>query len=639
MAEIFRLITPISYWVLILLWLFILIFYVRKMWGKKSEKLFSTLIVILAIDAFRTLFESIYFGTWYTSLAGIIPRHIATFLMRPEWVIIPKFINIVAAVIVIFLLLKRWLPEEEKRKTDSLEALLASEQKFKAFTSQSVDGISVADNDGNYTYVNQAFCDMIGYSEQELLAMTVFDVTSDSQDKATFSKSKGSGEGTPIHVVLKRKNGNDFLAEVVGKNIEFGNVQYVLGVIRDITDREKAVEEKLYLDRQMQHAQKLESLGVLAGGIAHDFNNLLTAIMGNASMAQDELSPSSPVRSRIDEIEKATKRAADLSRQMLAYSGRGHFIIQSINPRELIEEITHLLEVSVSKKVQLKFNFSDNTPDFRGDVSQISQIVMNLITNASKSIGDERGMISLSTGVMDCSRTYLDSVNLTLRAGLREPLAAGRYTFFEVSDTGCGMDAETIDRIFDPFYTTKFTGRGLGMSAVLGIIHGHHGALNVYSEVGRGTTFRVLFPVEEEAPFAHSNPDESGDEGRRWKGKGTILVVDDEESIRFIVKEMLINLGFDVLLAVDGRDGVNVFTEHQSEIACTLLDLTMPNMDGQEAFGEIRKVDPEALVLLCSGYGEQEATLSFSGRGLSGFISKPFEINKLRAELKDVLDG
>lgn len=637
-TNIFQLLTPVTYWLLIILWSFILSFYVKKMWSSETKHLFLTLIVILAIDAFRTLFESVYFGLWYTSLAGLIPEYVGDFLIRPELVFIPKLINLIAAIIVIALLLKRWLPAEEREKTQSKGALQASEEKFKAFTNQSVDGISVADPKGNYTYVNPAFCKMVGYTEEELLTMDVFQVTADSQDKATFAKTKGGGEGKPVLVVLKRKDDTDFLAEVVGKNITYNNQHSVLGVIRDVTDREQAEQERWSLELQVQHAQKLESLGVLAGGIAHDFNNLLTAILGNANLAIDELPPTSAACQNLHEIEKATKRAAELAKQMLAYSGRGQFVIQPVDVQKLVEGITHLLSVSISKKITIDYNFGEDVPRFDGDVTQIRQIVMNLFTNASEAIGDTNGVISLSTGVMDCSRTYLDNVNATLRAGLSEPLPAGPYTYIEVADTGTGMDTETLAKVFDPFFTTKFTGRGLGMSAVLGIVRGHHGALNVYSEVGKGTTFKVLFPVHEDSGAGFAEASSVISQPLKWHGTGTILIADDDESVRRVGQSILERLGFTVLIARDGQEALSVFAEHAADIVCTLLDLTMPHMDGEAAFREIKHLNPDAKVILCSGYNEQDATRHFVGKGLAGFIHKPYEMKNLRSTLRAILD-
>jgi PAS domain S-box-containing protein len=639
MSNIFLLLTPVTYWLLIVMWLFILCFYTVKIRKSKSRRLFLTLMTILAIDAFRTLFESLYFGAWYTAKAGLIPQVIETVLVRPEMVIIPKFVNVIAAAIVIVLLLKRWLPEEERFYKKSEDALRQSEEKFSAFTNQSTDSIGVADVQGNYTYVNPAFCRLVGYSENELMAMTVFDVTSDSQDKATFAKSKGSGVGTPIHVVLKRKDGTDFLAEVVGTNIKYGEEQCVLGVVRDITEREQAEQEKLSLERQVQHAQKLESLGLLAGGIAHDFNNLLTAILGNADLALDELPDDSPARVNIQEIESASKRAAELARQMLAYSGKGRFIIQAICCRELVEEIGHLLDVSVSKKINIKHEYSDDSQTFAGDATQIRQVIMNLITNASESIGDKTGTITLSTGVMDCTRVYLNNINKTLLVSMSEPLSAGTYTYFEVTDTGCGMDDETMGKIFDPFFTTKFTGRGLGMSAVLGIVRGHRGALKVDSEVGKGTTFRILFPVSQEVPEIAENTIENQVSAVENEFSGTVLIAEDEVSVCKVGKRMLERLGFHVLTAYDGREALKVYSEHADELVCVLLDLTMPHMSGDEVFREIRQQDPKARVILCSGYSEQDVAQRFVGENLTGFIHKPYQLEALKKTLGKVIDG
>ncbi len=488
MSDLFRLLTPMTYWVLIILWTFILGFYVKNMWGSKTKHLFASLIAILAVDAFRTLFESIYFGAWYTSLAGFIPQNIGDFLTRPELVIVPKLINVFAACIVIFLLLRRWLPEEEQVKIQSDEALRASEEKFRAFTDQAVESISVADVAGNYTYVNPSFCRLMGYSAEELLKMTVYEMTSDSQDKSTFARSKGSEEGEPIQVVLKRKDGTDFLAELVGKSIDIGADRSILVVVRDIRERAREEQEMLAEARQIQHAQKLESLGVLAGGIAHDFNNLLTTILGNASLASDGLDQGSPARENIEAIEQASKRAADLAKQMLAYSGRGQFVIEPIAVAEIVGEISHLLEVSVPKKIVLRYDYGKDTPLFDGDATQVRQVIMNLITNAADAIDEQSGGISLSTGSMDCSRSYLDGLNLTLLASLQKPLREGVYIYIEVTDTGCGIDSETLDRIFDPFFSTKYAGRGLGMSAVLGIVRGHQGALEVQTELGKIAT-------------------------------------------------------------------------------------------------------------------------------------------------------
>ncbi|NTW98991.1 MAG: PAS domain S-box protein [Geobacteraceae bacterium] len=392
----------------------------------------------------------------------------------------------------------------------------------------------------------------------------------------------------------------------------------------DITDRKRAEEEHITLEKQLLHAQKLESLGVLAGGIAHDFNNLLTSIVGNTDLALLRLNPESPVRDNLQRIEGAATRAADLAKQMLAYSGKGKFVIEAIDLNRLVEEMTHMLEVSISKKAVLRFNFASPLPTVDGDATQLRQVIMNLIINASEAIGDKSGVIAVSTGCMQCDRKYLNS------AWLNENISEGLYVWVEIADTGCGMDRETVSKIFDPFFTTKFTGRGLGMAAVMGIVRGHKGAIKVYSEPGRGTTFKFLL-------LAGDRPKElfNGDTVRHdvWKGSGTVLLVDDEETVIGIGSEMLKELGFDVLTAMNGREGLEVYKQNEDRISFIILDLTMPHMDGEQCFRELRQIKPDIKVIMSSGYNEQEVTQKFVGKGLSGFIQKPYKLSTLRSVL------
>ncbi len=408
---------------------------------------------------------------------------------------------------------------------------------------------------------------------------------------------------------------------------EQGQPVRLAGTVQDITQRKVAEEERRELEAQIQHAQKLESLGVLAGGIAHDFNNLLVGILGYSDLAREELPTGSPVASYIDGVQHSARRAADLAHQMLAYSGKGKFIIESINLNMLVTEMMHLLEVSVSKKAVLKFNFAHNLPAIEVDATQIRQVIMNLITNASEAIGSASGVISVSTGAMDCDRSYLRETYLD------EDLTEGLYVYLEVADTGCGMDAATQAKIFDPFFTTKFTGRGLGLAAVLGIMRGHRGAMKVYSEPGRGTTFKALFPaLDQPATAAEEVP-----ATRLPAGTGTILLADDEETVRAVGRRMLERAGYTVLTAVDGRETLEVFHEHANDIACVILDLTMPHLGGEEVFRELRRRHKDVRVILSSGYNEQDVTQRFAGKGLAGFIQKPYRRQELLAVLHKVL--
>lgn len=404
-------------------------------------------------------------------------------------------------------------------------------------------------------------------------------------------------------------------------------VKFELSV--DITDLKKAARTQLDLERQIQHAQKLESLGILAGGIAHDFNNILMAILGNADLAMMTLSETNPSYSNIKAIETAAKRAADLSRQMLAYSGKGQFQIELINLREEVEEMTHMIEVSISKKAVLKYNYADNLPLIEADATQIRQIIMNLVTNASDAIDKTSGLISITVGVKDCDKDYLASTYID------EPSESKQYVFLEVRDTGSGMNKETLEKLFDPFFTTKFTGRGLGLSAVLGIIKGHKGAIKVESEPGKGTTIEVLLPASTNSFIR----DKSKDNSEHWSCSGTVLLVDDEESVLSVGKQMLQMMGFEVLCATNGREAVSIFRKNPDDIAFVLLDLIMPHLDGEETYRELKLIDKNVCVIMCSGYNEQEVTQRFSVNSPAGFIQKPYMFKELEAEIKKVIEG
>ena len=390
-------------------------------------------------------------------------------------------------------------------------------------------------------------------------------------------------------------------------------------------ERREAEEEKLNLERQVQRAQKMESLGVLAGGIAHDFNNLLMVVLGHAELALKEISPTSPSRRNLEEISTAAQRAADLSRQMLAYSGKAVFTVVRVGLRELVEEIAHLLKAAISKKATLNLHLEPDLPPIEADPSQIQQIVMNLIINASEAIGDKTGVITVSVGATRCDEEYLRKTEL------HDGLSPGLYVHLEVTDTGSGMDAETRSRIFEPFFTTKFTGRGLGLAAVLGIVRAHKGALEVSSEPGKGTTFKVLFPALEDA--GERERPSSSSALSDWRGKGTLLLVDDEESLTALGRRMLEHLGFTVLTAANGLQAVELYRTRGKEIDLVLMDLTMPHMDGAEALGELRRLNPDVRVVLASGYSREDVAARFAGMGPDGVLQKPYTLAKLREAL------
>ncbi|MFZ2949782.1 MAG: response regulator [Desulfuromonadaceae bacterium] len=426
-------------------------------------------------------------------------------------------------------------------------------------------------------------------------------------------------EGAIVAVVGVANKENDYLDSDVMQLTLF------MDAVWKIVSGKRAETERNQMEQQMLHSQKLESLGVLAGGIAHDFNNILMTIIGNADLALMRINKESPAVDNLHRIEQAADRAADLARQMLAYYGKGKFVIEHIDLNVLLEEMLHMLEVSVSKKAVLRFNPYHPLPPVEADATQMRQIIMNLVINASEAIGDKSGAIAITTGCMDCDQNYLKNV------WLDENLADGLYVYLEISDSGCGMDGETLTKLFDPFFTTKFTGRGLGMAAVLGIVRGHKGAIKVYSEPGRGTAFKILLPASDRpAGLFDGDSCTSG-----WKGSGTILLVDDEETIRGIGTEMLKELGFEVITAADGYEAVEAFTSTPS-VSLVILDLTMPHMDGEQCFQELRRLDPDVKVIMSSGYNEQEVTQMFIGKGLAGFLQKPYKLSSLQEVIQAI---
>ncbi|MBJ6725182.1 PAS domain S-box protein [Geomesophilobacter sediminis] len=516
----------------------------------------------------------------------------------------------------------------------AVESLKSSESKFRSFVDHSFDVIFVLDAQGVFQFVSRSWEQHFGYPASEVIGQEFAPCVHPDDVAPCFEYlsqilSTGEGGTSPAYRVRCADGSwRLFMANGTLYRDASGRVLY-LGIGHDITDQRKAEEERLSLERQLLHAQKLESLGVLAGGIAHDFNNLLMAILGNADLALMRIGNDSPGAENLRKIEQASARAADLAKQMLAYSGKGKFLVEKIDLNQLLKDMVSMLEVSVSKKAALRLNLHDPIPAIEADITQIRQVVMNLVINASEAIGEVNGVITLTTGSLDCDQNYLKGV------WLNDHIRAGRYVCLEVTDTGCGMDKETMGKIFDPFFTTKFTGRGLGMAAVLGIVRGHNGGINVYSEPGKGSMFKILLP----AAGALQPPTATEQALKEWRGGGTVLLVDDEETVLDIASEMLQELGFDVVTARDGNEALALFRERSSKIVLVLLDLTMPHLDGEQCFHELRRIVPEVQVVMSSGYTEQEITRKFAGKGLAGFIQKPYTLKSLREVLVKVVTG
>jgi len=518
--------------------------------------------------------------------------------------------------------------------------LAENELRLRTLVQTIPDLIWLKDSNGVYLFCNAMFERLFGAREAEIVGKTDYDFV--DREQADFFREHdrmAMAAGKPTsneEYVTFAGDGHKALLDTIKTPMydSEGKLVGVLGIARDITDRKNSEDRRLELERQLLHSQKLESLGILSGGIAHDFNNLLMAVLGNLDLALMKLPEETPASKNIDQAINATRHAAKLTNMMLAYSGKGTFIIKGLNLTELVEENATMLSAAISKSIKLDLQLDHALPPVMADAGQIQQVVMNLITNAAEAVGDSSGSITLSTGVQWFDQAILDE------SRLEEKLTAGRYAWMAVSDTGCGMDEETLHKLFDPFFTTKFTGRGLGMSAVLGIIRAHKGAFLVESRPGAGTTIRVLFPIAEFPEAEQAAAPAAADAAvADTTCAGTILVVDDEEMVRAVCVDLIEELGFQVLVAAGGEEALRIFREQSHGIALVLLDQVMPDMDGVAVLRELRRIRPDVRVLLASGYSEQEVSECYKELEMDGFIQKPFNLALLGEKIRLMLGG
>jgi PAS domain S-box-containing protein len=510
------------------------------------------------------------------------------------------------------------LREDEARIRDIIDALSVGVWLF--------DGSAI-------TFANRALEEITGRSREELLVpggLAMILHPADRQWVLDRGQARLRGEPAPERYELRilHPDGGIRWLDIAARVVDLGGSPVVLACVTDVTSRKRDEAARHELEERLLQAQKLESLGILAGGIAHEFNNLLAAILGNASLALLDLPPDSPLRPLIEAIDSSAQRAADLTRQMLAYSGKGAFVVEQVDLSALVAGMLHLFDVAVNRRATVVTDLASAVPPTRGDPSQLRQVVMNLVTNASDAIGEDGGVIAIATGVT------------TLAAGdpvhpySTEDFAPGDYVFLEVADTGHGMDDETLARAFDPFFTTRFTGRGLGLAAVLGIIRGHNGAMIVDSQPGVGTRFRVLFPV---APVEDPAPRPPAPALPRLAGAPTVLVADDEEGIRSIARAALTAMGARVILCSDGAEAISALQAAPGDIALVLLDLTMPVMDGAQVLRELHRIAPGLPVVLMSGY--TDAVSQVQEERLAGFLQKPFRVADLARAVEVALVG
>ncbi|MBI3117380.1 MAG: PAS domain S-box protein [Candidatus Hydrogenedentes bacterium] len=514
------------------------------------------------------------------------------------------------------------------------EALRESEECYRSVYNMAPLAIVLWDRRGRILDWNRHAERLFGWSKEEVLEKTFCDFGVPPSGRAraqSIMRNVRKGENSSAILENLTRDGHIIICEwnnCVRRDGQ-GNVIGVLSLVLDITARRHAEEQRRKMEEQIQHTQKLESLGVLAGGIAHDFNNLLVGIIGNADFALSDLPEDAPVREHLNDIASTAQRAADLCRQLLAYSGKGLFVIMPLSLPELIHEMTHLLEVSIANKSTLRQQFASAVPAIEGDPTQLRQIVMNLVTNAAESFGDRSGTITVSVNTRPCNAEFFRETYL------REALPEGVYVCLEVADNGCGMDAETQLKMFEPFFTTKFAGRGLGLAAVLGIVRSHHGAIKVRSHPGEGTSVELFFPASSHTSQTTTS---AAPADGNWQGAGAVLVVDDEKRVLQVTAKMLKKAGFSVFTAGDGEKGVRLCREKARGLVLVILDMTMPKLSGEQAFQKIKEIAPNLPILLSSGYNEQEALARFAGKGLAGFLQKPYTQGEFLARVRAAVE-
>jgi two-component system, cell cycle sensor histidine kinase and response regulator CckA len=619
----------VIYAVLTLLWGTILVLYARHRRAARADALIRLLLSVLILDAFKTVVESAYFGLVWGANYGLL-HPVFKALGEPLFLTQVKLLNVMVAVVVLFWLVRRWVPTELKQRAAqreeleaSLRAVRESEERFRLAAAASRDFVWDCDLLTQQVYMSPRFVELLGYDPKTTAGDPWLGlVHPDDREPVTLAARSAIQTGNAFeqrHRAVK-KDGTVVQLHASGMVVRDaqGRPTRFLGFTRDITQEVAAEASRV-------QSQKLESLGLLAGGIAHDFNNLLTVLSGSLSHIEHQLADKEPVDETLSTANVAVKRATALTRQLLAYAGRSKLAHAPIDLNRLVDTMGELLSVSVSRKVKLERVLAAQLPAVMADEGQLQQVVMNLITNASEAIGDREGVITLRTALVELSAPPADVVG-------HPP--EGRVVKLVVSDTGQGMNAEVKARIFDPFFSTKGSGRGLGLASLVGILRTHGGAIGLISEPGRGSTFTVYLPaLSVMAPVPH--PVVKAEPAAPLNAR--VLLVDDEEMIRRTARRLLRSLGCTVEEATTGVEAVAKVTASPAAFDVVVMDLTMPEMDGYEATRRIAELAPSLPVVLSSGYSASDDP-GLLPEGVRS-LAKPYDRSTLERLLREVLSA
>ena len=521
--------------------------------------------------------------------------------------------------------------EDISERKSAQEALMESERRYRNILGSIAEGYFEVDLKGNFTFFNNRVCQIIGYERDALLGMNNRQYASPQTARKMyhiFNRVFRTGEPAKVtKYEIIRKDGTEKILEVSASLMRGADDQPAgfSGIMRDVTSRIQAEKEKKRLESQVQHAQKMEAIGTLAGGIAHDFNNLLMGFQGNISLMKMDLTDEHPHQEFLNNMESYVKRGSELTRQILGFARGGKYQVKTTNLNVLINKNADMFS-RARKEITIHKKFQKNLYTVDVDRGQIEQVLLNLFVNAWQAMPGGGNM-------------YVETENINLQANdYDKPYAidSGKYVRITVSDSGIGMDKKTQERIFEPFFTTKAFGRGtgLGLASAYGIIKNHNGIINVYSEKGHGTTFKIYLPASDKQIIAEKFKIE---EARG--GSETILLVDDEEMVADIGKDLLEKLGYTVLVAAGGAEAIKLFQRHREQIELVILDMIMPDMSGGETFSRMRAIKPNAKILLSSGYSLDSRASAIMKQGCNGFIQKPFNLKKISHKIREILDS
>jgi PAS domain S-box-containing protein len=515
--------------------------------------------------------------------------------------------------------------------------LQESEARFrKLFECHSAVKLVLETETGNILDANDAAVRFYGWSVEELKHMHLQQIISQPTEEVQTYKSKSiAAEHTVGEFRHRRADGSIRDVEVFSNRIEIEGKSLLYSIVHDITDRKLAEKSSLEMERKLLQTEKLESLGILAGGIAHDFNNILSIILGHCNLMDEDIDAGLDVKTHVNLIEKAANRAADLCWQMLTYSGNTAMIQTLVNLRSIVAETVKLLQPSIKESVAIELDLVNALSEIIGDSAQIQQVLMNLVINAAEAIGDRNGVITIAL-----SERTVEGEKVTDFLGNTIP--SGNYACLTVSDTGSGMDGTTQKRLFEPFYTTKFNGRGLGMSPVLGIIKSHGGALQLSTQPGVGTTFIVYFPIFTVSARVETVPPIKAFPAvgllQSLKGSGTILLVENEDSLRTIGSALLKAMGFSTMTATNGDEALKIWREYGDGIDLILLGMTTPETAGIDTYRLLRKISPAIPIVIGSGCSAESFTQGFTLDPFSARVRKPYKPDELRDTFRKLLD-